>query len=50
MGYEKLRPKTGGLLLKVKHLRSIDSELALRGKGEKNFREGSETEFEIARA
>lgn len=50
MGYAALRSNTGGLLLKVKHLRSIDSELALRGKGEKNFGEGSEKEFEIAHA
>lgn len=47
VGYAKFRSNPVGLLVKVKHLREIDSELALRGKGEKNCEQWSETDFEI---
>lgn len=47
MGYEKFCLNMGGLFFKVKYYWLIDSELVLWGKGEKNFGEGSEIDFEI---
>lgn len=47
VGYEKFCLKKGGLFFKVKYFWLIDSELVLWRKGEKNFSEGSEIEFEI---
>lgn len=41
VGYEELCWNSGGLLFNFKHLSAIDSELALRGKGEKYFGRGA---------
>lgn len=47
VGYVVFCLNMGGLFFKVKYFWLIDSELVLWGKGEKNFGEGSEKEFEI---